>query len=608
MANRRAATTRTAQPPTARRPQPTPTQHSAIPTWLIVTGIFLCTFITYLPAIRGDFIWDDDAHITRPEMASLHGLGRIWFDLKATQQYYPLLHSAFWVQYHLWGETPGTSPPGYHVVNILLHATNACLFMLLLKRLKIPGATLAAFIFALHPVMVESVAWITEMKNTLSTVFYLGSALVYLRFDQQRSARLYAIALFLFLCGLASKTVIATLPAALLVIFWWQRGRLSLKRDVLPLVPWLIVGAAAGLFTAWVERNLIGAQGQAFELTFLQRVLIAARAIWFYLGKLVWPSDLIFIYPRWEVDPRDAWQWAFLFAAVALLVGLWLIRKRTRAPLAAMLIFIGTLFPVLGFFNVFPFVYSFVADHFQYQASLAIIALAAAGITLLIRRLPETWPLIARACAIVLVLLLATLSFAQSGMYSDLLVLYATTVDRNPQCWMAHMNLGTLLQNNPDTIDIAQAHLEEALRINPGLAEARQNLGAVYQQKGEYVKAIEQWKRVTESWPDDPAAFSNLAMLYATCPDPTVRNPAEAVKLARKSVDVSNQQDAQAWAVLGVAYAESGQIPSAIDAATKALDLARAANNKDMAGRIEAHLAHYHELQRTSATQPATAP
>jgi tetratricopeptide (TPR) repeat protein len=381
-----------------------------------------------------------------------------------------------------------------------------------------------------------------------------------------------------------------------------------MRRDVLPLVPWLLLGTVAGLFTAWVERELIGAKGQAFEFTPLQRILLAGRAVWFYLGKLAWPSDLIFIYERWHVDPRAAGQWAFPIAAVALVVALWLIRKRTRAPLAAVLIFVGTLFPVLGFFNVYPFVYSFVADHFQYQASLAIIALASAGITLGIRRLPEMWPTIGRACAGALVFVLGTLSFAQSGMYSDIVELYQTTIDRNPSCWMAHMNLGTLLQNDPETMDVAQAHLEEALRINPTLAEARQNLGTIYQQKGQYAQAIDQWTRAAETLRDEPGPLSNLAMLYATCPDPGVRNPAQAVQLARKAVDISHQQNAQAWAVLGAAYAEVGQIPSAIEATSTALKLARDANNKDMADRIEAHLAHYRELEQTPATPPAAAP
>src|SRR5262249_25556340 len=175
-----------------------------------------------------------------------------------------------------------------------------------------------------------------------------------------------------FALGLMTKTVTATLPAALLVILWWQRGTLSWRRDVLPLLPFFVLGAIGGVFTAWVERRIIGAEGVEFKLTILQRCLLAGRVVWFYLSKLLWPTDFIFIYPRWTVDPGQAWQWIFLLAALGMTIALWVLRKRWRAPLSAWLFFCGTLFPALGFLNVYPFVYSFVADHFQYLASLGV--------------------------------------------------------------------------------------------------------------------------------------------------------------------------------------------------------------------------------------------
>ena len=193
----------------------------------------LVTLVAYYPAWHGGLLWDDDAHITRVDLRSFEGLWRIWFDVGATQQYYPVTHSAFWVLYRLFGD----ATLGYHLVNISLHATSAFLFAVILRRLAVPGAVLAAFIFALHPVHVESVAWITELKNTLSGVFYLGAALAYLRFDADRRRQSYALALVLFALALLSKTVTATLPAALLVVFWWQRGALRWRQDVLPLAP-----------------------------------------------------------------------------------------------------------------------------------------------------------------------------------------------------------------------------------------------------------------------------------------------------------------------------------------------------------------------------------
>ena len=222
-------------------------------------------------------LWDDDAHLTPVALRPVAGLWRIWFDLGATQQYYPVVHSAFWLMHRLWGD--GTT--GYHLVTILLHATSAYLVVVALTRLAVPGALLAGFAFALHPVHVESVAWMTELKNTLSTVFYLAAALSYLRFDERRAARDWYRAAAFFLLALCSKTVTATLPVALAIIIWWTRGAITWRRDLRPLVPFLLAGVAGGALTAWVEYTLIGAQGAAYELGVFDRVLLAGRAVWF---------------------------------------------------------------------------------------------------------------------------------------------------------------------------------------------------------------------------------------------------------------------------------------------------------------------------------------
>ena len=327
------------------------------------------TLVSYWPALHGGLVWDDDAHVTKAALRSLSGLGEIWTNLRATQQYYPLLHSAFWVEHRLWGD----ATLGYHLANVALHATAALLLVLCLRRLGVPGAGLAGLLFAVHPVCVESVAWISEQKNTLSLVFYLLSALAYPRFDRDRGRSAYLLAFVLFVLALLTKTVTATLPAALLVILWWQRGRLSLRRDAAPLAPWFLLAAASGLFTSWVERVVIGAQGAPFDLGPLQRCLLAGRVIWFYLGKLLWPANLMFVYPHWDAA-ASALGWARCLAAALLLTGaLFLLRKRSRGPLAAWLFFTGSLFPALGFFNVYPFLFSYVADHFQYLACLGPI-------------------------------------------------------------------------------------------------------------------------------------------------------------------------------------------------------------------------------------------
>jgi len=460
--------------------------------WSIIPGIiiFFATLFAYAPVYRAGFIWDDDGHVTRPDLRSLEGLKRIWLEPGATQQYYPVLHSAFWLEHRFWGD----APLGYHLLNVLLHAISAGLFAAVLLRvfainkIAVPGAVatkespwaavcawIAAGLFALHPVGVESVAWVSEQKNTLSTVFYLSAALAYLRFERVRDGGSYAVALGLFILAVLTKSVTTTLPATLLVVLWWRRGELRWKRDILPLVPWLVLGVAAGLTTVWVEREYVGAHGAPFALSFVGRVLLAGRVACFYLGKIVWPHPLIFIYPRWIVDPTVAWQWLFPLAILAGLIVL-LVRRRYRGGLAAALCFLGALFPALGFFNVYPFVFSYVADHFQYTASLVAFAFLAAGLAWLWWRAPAAlrpW------CAGLIALGLVGLGFLthrQASTYRDVELLYRTTLERNPEAWLAHDNLGVILDHTGRVTEAIE-HYQKALQLNPGYAQTHNNLG-----------------------------------------------------------------------------------------------------------------------------------
>jgi len=403
--------------------------------------LVVATFLAYQPAWNGKPIWDDAAHLTYPEHRSLAGLLRIWIEPGATQQYYPAAYSLFWVEHKLWGD----STLGYHLVNILLHVTAALLLLKILRTLQIPAAGLAAAIFALHPVQVESVAWISELKNTLSAVCYFGSALAYLRFDRTKDKAAYAGALMLFVLGLLAKTVIATWPAALLVVFWWQRGKLSWKQDLLRLIPFFAAAITAGLFTSWMERQHVGAQGSEFNFSIFERFLIAGRAIWFYLGKLFWPADLIFSYPRWKISQAIGWQYLFPAAAALLLGALWFLRRWARGPLAVLLFFIGTLAPALGFVNVYPFKFSFVADHFQYLACCGPIVAACVGLHAIFRGFGERRLVWERAFCAMLLATLGLLTWRQSRMYTDIETLWRTTIDRNPDCWLAQGDLGAVL-------------------------------------------------------------------------------------------------------------------------------------------------------------------
>jgi len=477
-----------------RNSSPRDAQPSAAGIPLVAAGaILLLTVVAYLPVLRAGYIWDDDDYITRNEtLRSVDGLRQIWLVPRALPQYYPLVHTTFWCEYHLWG----LSPYGYHVVNVLLHATSALLLWRLLLRLRVPGAWWAAAIFAVHPVMVESAAWITERKNVLSLTLALAALHAYLRFEPLAAAdatpaspnssrwRWYALALVLFVAALLSKTVVATLPAVIVVLMWWRRGALR-RHDLIPLIPFFALGIALGLTTAWLERYHVGAVGDDWSLTPVQRLLLAGRVLWFYAGKLAFPYPLAFFYPRFVIDDHALWQYLFPLATVTLIAGLWWQRARLgRGPLAAVLIFAGVLFPALGFFDVYPFRYSFVADHFQYHASIALIALVSAGAGAAAARFSPQGRIVCVILATLLLTALAVMTFRQAGNYQNLEALYRDTIHKNPGGWVAYMNLSTELETQ-DRFDEALPLAREAARLKPDEPAVHSNLGSTLLNLGE---------------------------------------------------------------------------------------------------------------------------
>jgi len=507
-----------------------------------------CIGVAYLPALAGGTVWDDDRHITTGALQSLDGLRRIWFEIGATQQYYPILHSAFWMEHRLWGD----APLGYHLMNAGLHGIAAILVVVLCQRLAIKGAWLAGFIFALHPVAVESVAWISEQKNTLSLVLYMLTALAWLHFDQQRRARDYLAASALFALALATKTVTATLPGALLVIVWWHRGRIDWRRDVVPLIPWVVVAAASGLATAWVERKLIGAEGAEFDLGAMQRVLLAGRDVAHYLYTLLWPARLAFMYPRWTIDAGNVWAYVYPAGALALAVGLWRIRDRSRAPLAAYLLLLGGLFPVLGFVNVYPFRYSYVADHFQYHASIGLMILAATAVTMMTERFASH---AARRVAIAaLIGGLGALTWQQSANYRDAETLWRATITVNPGSWMAHHNLGRILSRTPGGLPAAIAEYEETLRLKPDHGRAHYALGVALQRVGRNAEAMPHFEAAIRLEPANNLVVANASYLLGV---ELMRTPARAGEAAtlfaeavRRKPEVAETRNALGEALL----------------------------------------------------------
>jgi tetratricopeptide (TPR) repeat protein len=625
--------------------------------WVLSALLFAALLLAYYPALHGTPVWDDEHHLTRPDLRSWAGLARIWFDLGATQQYYPVTHSAFWLEHSLWGDWF----TGYHLVNVILHTVSALLLVRILRRLEIRGAWLAGALWALHPVQVESVAWMSELKNTLSGVCYFGAGLLYLRFDRERSPKVYFAAFGLFIIGLFAKSVIDTLPAALLLIFYWKRGKLLWQRDVVPLIPVFVIGIAAGLVTASVERTLIGAEGDNFNFSLLERGLIAGRAFWLYLGKLVWPADLIFIYPRWEISASDWWQFLFPALALGFIAGLaWMCRRWGRGPMVAILYFAGTLFPALGFINIYPFRYSFVADHFQYLACAGPIVLFSAGVAWLSERTVKRYPLAMQGCCAILPAALMILTWRQCGTYSDIETLWRTTIAKNPECWMACNNLGMVLDQqgrleeavtefrealriNPDYAKChfnlgnalyQQGHAEEAMgeyraasRINPAVADPHGNLGLVLSRQGRAEEAIAEFRealrlnpadgrvhfnlgmallregqmeaamaemeKALELLPGDPSIENQLAWTLATAPETSLRNGARAVELATEASRSSGQGNLAVLRTLAAAYAEAGQFPNAVQTAEKALQLAEDNENAALAGALRGDIKLY---------------
>ena len=572
--------------------------------WLLGLLLVAATLLAYWPALHAGFIWDDDFYVTKnPTIQSLRGLETIWLKPEASPQYYPLVFSSFWVEYHLWE----LQPFGYHLVNILLHASNAILLWLVLRRLQIRCAWWAAAIFALHPVMVESVAWVTERKNVLSGLFYLLAVLAYLRFRPLANGetalapnwRFYPLVLVLFLCALLSKTVACTLPAGLLLLVWWKMGRIE-KRDLLALAPMFVLGATLGFTTAWLEKVHVGASGDDWALSFVQRCLLAGRALWFYAGKLLWPHPLIFLYPRWQIDAGKTWSYLFVFTLLAVVVALWCLRQRLgKGPLVAVLFFMVTLSPALGFINVFPFRYSFVADHFQYFAAIGLLTLAAAGMTAAFGfNLPDK-PLLVPGLGGMFLLVLGLLTWQQCGMYADSETLWRTTIARNPNAFTAYLNLGVLLTDKGED-DAAISCIQKSLEINPRIIEAHYSLGTVFLKTDRIDEAIAQFQETIRLEPAYADAYYNLGTALGRKGqiDEAISQYRAAIRLKPGHADAHNN--------LGIALGRKGHIDEAISQFQEAIrlkpDYAEAYNSLgvalDMKGQTDEAIRQYLEAIR----------
>ncbi|MGD0388445.1 MAG: tetratricopeptide repeat protein [Tepidisphaeraceae bacterium] len=571
-----------------------------------LAALILVTFAAYYPTLGNGFVWDDDRYVEQNyQLRTLKGLERIWLEpLKAEPQYYPLTHTTLWVEYHFWR----LRAFGYHLDNLALHAAGAVLLWRILRRLKLGGAWAAAIVFAVHPLQVESVAWVTERKNVLSGFFYSLSLWAYLQtkwgrriWDSQDSGRIgagwYFLSLLLFAAAILSKSVTATLPAAILVLCWWKRGKIR-AGDVWPVTPMLAAGAAMGGLTGWMEKHVVGAIGPDFDfLTPLDRLCIAGRAFWFYLTKLAWPEHLSFIYPHWQVDPAQRPIWIlFPLTAMGLLIGCWLLRRRIgRGPAAAMFFFAGTLVPAMGFVNVFPMRYSYVADHFQYLACIGPIALIVGVLS------TGCTSGAARVLAGLVIVTICAASNVRARVFLDRRTLWTDTLAKNPDSRVVRNNYAAALRDAGE-LEAAKSQYRAAMRLGNdagdwvGLGQcfamqgdfstARDmylkalaatpvssepvfqrmlagryfQLGTAYQGlAGEYLaKAEESYRRAIDLFPEYEDARKNLALVFID----QKRYP-EAIEQCQAILD-QNPDSVSAHTNLGTAYYEQGRLDLAL--------------------------------------------
>jgi hypothetical protein len=524
--------------------------------------IVVVTATAYIPAMRAGYVWDDDKYVTdNPLVLDSDGLYRTWFSTDSPTQYFPLVFTILRLEHNLWN----LNPIGYHITNIILHIINAILLWLLLRYLSIPAAWLIAAIFALHPVQVESVAWITELKNLLMTFFFFLSLLAYLRFvnlsgKSKPAWPLFLLSLVLYAASLLSKTTACTMPAALVLVLWVKHTPFSKKR-LIEIISYVALGLAMGLLTIWWEFHHQGTSRLELGLSVLDRILLASRAIWFYLSKLLWPVNLTFSYPKWQINSSEPLQYSWFLACLTAGFCLWFYHKKVgRGAITAIIFFVATLLPMLGFIPLYTFRYTYVADHYQYMASIGPIALVCAGGYFLIRNRGPWTKNLSLIIAGSVLLTLGVLTWNQSLAYKDAKTLWEDTLNKNPQSFMAYNNLGAILYS-----------------------------------EGEFNKAIEYFRKATQIYPEYVEGCNNLAYALATLPHIKMSDPNEPIRLAIRSIKLKKHADPSSLDTLAAAYASTGQFDKAMVTAQKALDLAIAAKDKKLAEEIKIKLDLYRQ-------------
>jgi Tfp pilus assembly protein PilF len=519
-------------------------------------AVIVCalTVFIYRPAWHGGFIWDDDRYVINNHLLiAPDGLRRIWLSLDAPSQYFPLTYTLLRIERSLWG----LNPTGYHWVNLFFHIANALLVWIILARLEVRGSWLAAAIFALHPVQAESVAWISELKNVLMAFFFLLTVLTWIGYvdpEEKRRPVLYVAAILFYVLALAAKSTACTLPAALLLIPWWKKQPIT-RKAILEIVPFIVLAIGVGLIAIWWEKYHQGTR-VLVSLAPMERLLIASRAIWFYLGKIFWPSNLTFIYPQWNINVSDPAAYFWLIATGLAGIVIYLTRRFFGRNVAvAVLFFVATLSPLLGFIMLYTFRYTFVADHYQYLACIGPIAAAASGFMILTQKIRNgQW--IGWSGGLAITVCLSFLTWRQSVMYRDLETLWRTTIAKDPKSWVAYNNLGVVEQEKGN-VDDAIDKYEQALRFHDNYPEAHYNLGSALLLKGDPDHAIQQCEQALRLQPNEPDAHVVLGNAFMAKNDVD-----QASKHYRRALKI-RPDDLNAHYNLGIALQQKGELEQA---------------------------------------------
>jgi tetratricopeptide (TPR) repeat protein len=477
--------------------------------------LFLLAAIVYWPTLDARFIWDDNTFFdANPIMQDPNALYRFWFTRDAPD-YFPLVSTNLWVQRQLWG----IDPFGYHAVNIAIHASNVVLFWLVLTVLNLPGAWFAALVFAWHPIQTESVSWVTQIKNVQSMFFYLAAAFYYFKYDLRGGAWRLGLSLFFFLLALLSKTAVVMFPVVLL-LYHWTLKPLSIKKIAQRTGPFFTMSLVFGLITIWFQYTSAGASGREWSLTFIERTVNAGFVVWFYVQKLFVPIDLAFIYPRWNFNPGAGTSWVphFMLSVVLFLVIYF--RKRWGVyPVFAIGYYLVSLFPVMGFLNIYFLLYSFVADHYQYIAGQGIIALTVCGAFSKTNQLLVKFPKNiflkygAPTAGVTILCVLAFLTWSQQAIYQNPIALWKDTIEKNPNAWIAHNNLGNEY-SRAGQFDLAAKSYSDTLKVKPNYAEAEDNLGLALLRLNRLEESKEHFLRATHLDPTIWQAHNNLGTIF----------------------------------------------------------------------------------------------